>query len=65
LAKWIAGPLRPRLDALLAESRLWEMGFLRRETFVTWQDEHNRRQVDRSRSLWALLVLDRWVTNNL
>ncbi|HLK92762.1 MAG TPA: asparagine synthase (glutamine-hydrolyzing) [Polyangia bacterium] len=61
LAAWLHGPLAPRLDAVLAESPLWDSGLLDRATFATWRDEHRGRQRDRSKPLWALYVLDRWL----
>jgi len=61
LAAWLRGPLAARLDALLAESPLWESGLVDRTTFAAWRDEHRGRKRDRSKPLWALYVLDRWL----
>ena len=61
LASWLGGPLRGRVEAVLAGSPVWDLGVLNRATFVDWHDQHRRRRRDRSKPLWALLVLDRWV----
>ncbi len=61
LARWLAGPLRPRVDALMASSPLWELGVLDQPTFAAWNQEHQHHRRDRSKPLWALLVLDHWV----
>ncbi len=61
LAAWLRGPLCGRLDAVIAESPLWELGLVDRAVFAGWQREHRERRRDRSRPLWALYVLDRWL----
>jgi asparagine synthase (glutamine-hydrolysing) len=61
LAAWLRGPLCQRLDAVIAESPLWELGLADRAVFAGWQREHRERKRDRSRPLWALYVLDRWL----
>lgn len=58
LGRWLRGPLAPALEAVLRESPLWD--FLQRDTFRAWQREHLAGRVDRSKPLWALIVLDRW-----
>jgi asparagine synthase (glutamine-hydrolysing) len=59
LARWLCGPLADSVSACLGDSPLWE--FLDRETFAGWRQEHRERQADRSKPLWAMLVLDRWM----
>ncbi|HVZ87581.1 MAG TPA: asparagine synthase (glutamine-hydrolyzing) [Polyangia bacterium] len=61
LAAWLRGPLAARLDAVVAESPLWDLGLVDRATFAAWNDEHRGLQRDRSKPLWALYVLDRWL----
>jgi len=61
LAAWLRGPLATRLEAVVADSPLWELGLLDRTVFTGWQTEHRERRRDRSRPLWALYVLDRWL----
>ena len=61
LAAWLRGPLCGRLEAVIAESPLWELGLVDRAVFAGWQAEHRERKRDRSRPLWALYVLDRWM----
>jgi len=48
------------MERLINCSALWKTGLLRREAFVKWLDEHQQMTADRSKSLWALLVLDSW-----
>ncbi|MBX9603398.1 MAG: asparagine synthase (glutamine-hydrolyzing) [Bryobacteraceae bacterium] len=59
LAKWIAGPLRPRIEQILRDSPAWDG--MNRETFAAWLKLHLAARQDFSRSLWALLVLDHWM----
>jgi asparagine synthase (glutamine-hydrolysing) len=59
LARWIAGPLAPAVGRVLHDSPAWEA--LDQRTFRAWANEHATRRVDRSKPLWALLVLDRWL----
>jgi asparagine synthase (glutamine-hydrolysing) len=61
LRAWLRGPLRPRLEKVLAGSRLWEAGALRRSAFVEWARRLEDRSGDHSKALWALVVLDEWV----
>jgi asparagine synthase (glutamine-hydrolysing) len=64
LASWLAGPLRARVESVLAGSPLWDLRVLSRATFITWYHQHRMRRSDRSKPLWALLVLDHWVRRN-
>jgi asparagine synthase (glutamine-hydrolysing) len=59
LARWINGPLAPHVTRVLGDSPVWEV--LQQATFRDFQLEHAARKVDRSKPLWALLVLDRWM----
>ena len=61
LAAWLRGPLAARLDAVVAESPLWELGLCDQKVFAAWHAEHRERKRDRSKPLWALYVLDRWL----
>jgi asparagine synthase (glutamine-hydrolysing) len=61
LAAWLRGPLGARLEAVVKGSPLWDTGLLDQPTFRTWQQEHQERRRDRSKPLWALYVLDRWL----
>jgi asparagine synthase (glutamine-hydrolysing) len=61
LAAWLRGPLADRLDAVVSGSPLWDTGLLDPATFRLWRDEHRQRRRDRSKPLWALYVLDRWL----
>ena len=61
LAAWLRGPLSGRLDAVIAESPLWDLGLVDQGVFAGWQAQHRARKADRSKPLWALYVLDRWL----
>ena len=58
---WLAGPLRPRLSALLEqpEERVWDLLDLSVLRHVAAQ--HASARFDRSAELWFLLVLDAFV----
>jgi asparagine synthase (glutamine-hydrolysing) len=60
LARWIAGPLLERVRDAVASSPVWQTGLLDRQVFAGWLDEHLARSADRSRPLWAAVVLDAW-----
>jgi asparagine synthase (glutamine-hydrolysing) len=64
LAAWLRGPLRDRVQNVLDDSPVWGNGWLARDAFAAWLAEHAARQADRSKPLWALLVLDRWAKRN-
>lgn len=59
LARWLRGPLAPRLTAVMADSPAWDV--LDRATFASWNEAHARRRGDHAKALWALVVLDRWM----
>ncbi len=61
LAAWIRGPLAARVQAVVDASPLWDLGCADRAVFARWFDEHRGRRRDRSKPLWALYVLDRWL----
>jgi asparagine synthase (glutamine-hydrolysing) len=60
LARWLRGPLHARLRDVIYDSPIWQLGLLDRPTFASWLKEHEVNQVDRSKPLWAALVLDHW-----
>lgn len=64
LAAWLRGPLAGRVQAVVQESPLWDLGCADRAVFVRWFHEHRGRRRDRSKPLWALYVLDRWLRRN-
>jgi asparagine synthase (glutamine-hydrolysing) len=61
LAAWLRGALRAPIGDIIESSPAWDSGLLERATFQRWNAEHQARRVDRSKPLWALLVLDRWL----
>ena len=60
LARWLQGPLRDRLNDVVEGGAIWSAGMLNRQTFRRWQGEHQANAVDRSKPLWALMVLNDW-----
>ncbi len=61
LARWMRGPLAPRMTAILADSPVFDLHLLYRDVFENWFEEHQHGKRDASKPLWALLVLDRWL----
>jgi asparagine synthase (glutamine-hydrolysing) len=61
LAAWMRGPLQGRIDEVLLKSPIWDGDILNQEAFREKNREHQARQKDNSKPLWALLVLDRWM----
>ncbi len=64
LARWLRGPLAPRVTSILKDSPVWNSGLLKRNTFVSWNGQHQSRRADFSRPLWSLIVLDAWLRRN-
>jgi asparagine synthase (glutamine-hydrolysing) len=64
LARWIRGPLADRMRAVVESSAVWDLGLVDRPTFARYYREHASRRVDRSKPLWALYVLDRWLARH-
>lgn len=60
MAQWLAGPLRPMMESLLAPDRLRAQGVFRPEAVRRRIDEHLGRRVDHRKRLWALLVFQLW-----
>jgi asparagine synthase (glutamine-hydrolysing) len=65
LGSWMRGALKERLQRVLGRSPLWDMGLLARDTFQSWYQEHEGKQRDRSKPLWAMLVLDHWLQKRM
>ncbi|WXB11455.1 asparagine synthase (glutamine-hydrolyzing) [Pendulispora albinea] len=61
LRAWLRGPLAEKLDAVMSGSPVWDGGLLERETFREYHLQHRAKQVDHSKPLWSLLVLDHWL----
>jgi asparagine synthase (glutamine-hydrolysing) len=62
LAAWLRGPLRPRLERMLADSPLWTGRAMPGPAIAReWQTEHQNGIRDHSKTLWSLLVLDHWM----
>ncbi len=60
LGTWLRGPLRERIESVVGPSPLWETGLLDRAVFAGWNREHQAKERDHGKALWALLVLDHW-----
>ena len=65
LAAWMRGALREPISAIVERSPIWDSGMVDRATFRTWNDEHQERRADRSKPLWALLVLHHWLSRSI
>lgn len=65
LARWIATSLAERMRTILEESPLWEHSPLDQPAFARMFEEHRTMQMDHSRPLWALLILDSWYHRTL
>jgi asparagine synthase (glutamine-hydrolysing) len=61
LARWINGPLLPRVRDIVSRSPAWETGLLSRAAFERYLFEHKSMRADRSKPLWALYVFDHWL----
>ncbi len=59
LSSFIRGPLSETLEHRLSDTSLWNQ--LNETTFRRWFAEHMDKKEDRSRPLWAFLVLDQWI----
>ena len=58
LANWFRGPLRGRIENALSSQTLADAGFFDRKALRNLLDEHLAGRVDRSASLWSLLMLE-------
>jgi asparagine synthase (glutamine-hydrolysing) len=63
LGGWFAGPLRPRVQALAEQSALLDSGLVRREGVQALLAEQLTGTRDHGQRLFALLVLDRWLSD--
>ncbi|MFH1807173.1 MAG: asparagine synthase (glutamine-hydrolyzing) [Pseudomonadota bacterium] len=61
VAAWTRGPLRPRIDAMLHDSPLWQAGGLDQAQVQRRTTNHLARREDFAKPLWSLLVLDHWM----
>jgi asparagine synthase (glutamine-hydrolysing) len=64
LAGWLRGPLRGRLEEVVARSPVWSLDLLSRGVFEEWNRDHQAQRSDHAKPLWALLVLDHWFRRN-
>jgi asparagine synthase (glutamine-hydrolysing) len=64
LAAWLRGPLRERIEEVVARSPAFDNGILDGDVFRAWNRDHQEKRADQSKPLWALLVLDHWARRN-
>ncbi len=60
ISTWLSGPLRSLLRDTLSPSRVKAMGHFSVPLVGRMMDEHDTRQKDHGRSLWALLCFAAW-----
>jgi asparagine synthase (glutamine-hydrolysing) len=60
LARWLRGPLRARVEAAV-EATGHHPGMGDPAVYGRWMNEHFELKADRSKPLWALVVLDHWM----
>ena len=58
LAQWFRGPLRERLEQSLLRGALADTGWFEQRAVAGLIGEHQGGRVDRSASLWSLLMLE-------
>ncbi|MBX2995776.1 MAG: asparagine synthase (glutamine-hydrolyzing) [Bdellovibrionaceae bacterium] len=59
--EWLAGPLRPRIEAILRDSPIWDLQLLDREVARRMWEELLTGSRDLQKTFWAVIVLDRWL----
>jgi asparagine synthase (glutamine-hydrolysing) len=64
LAAWLRGPLRERIEEVVARSPAFDRGILDGDVFRGWNRDHQNKRADHSKPLWAMLVLDHWLRRN-
>ncbi|MFQ5889860.1 MAG: asparagine synthase (glutamine-hydrolyzing) [Gemmatimonadota bacterium] len=60
IKNWLAGPLKPLMDELLAPERIRAEGLFRTDTVTRLRREHLAGVANHSHVLWTLLVLQDW-----
>jgi asparagine synthase (glutamine-hydrolysing) len=60
IADWINGGLRQEVDRLLSTERLESEGIVKADVIHRMLGEHRAGQANYARSLWPLIVLQRW-----
>ncbi len=60
VARWLAGPLRPLAEDLLAAPRLKRAGLFNPDYVQTLLKEHLARRRDHRKLLWTLLAFELW-----
>jgi asparagine synthase (glutamine-hydrolysing) len=58
---WLAADLRSFVGDVLAPDRIGASGLFRPEVVSRLVDEHLKRRVDHSRTLWSLIVIEHWI----
>ncbi|MFZ2088484.1 MAG: asparagine synthase (glutamine-hydrolyzing) [Desulfobaccales bacterium] len=60
VARWLAGPLKPLLEELLAPQRLKQQGLFNPDYVAALIKEHQARHRDNRKLLWTLLAFQMW-----
>jgi asparagine synthase (glutamine-hydrolysing) len=60
VARWLAGPLKPLLEKLLAPRRLQQQGLFNPDYVANLIKEHQARYRDHRKLLWTLLAFQMW-----
>lgn len=60
VAAWLHGPLRERMDAILADRDFWESFGMRADVLTRFYDEHLSSKINHARLMWACLVFHHW-----
>ena len=63
IARWLRGDWRDQTQALLTEGRLVNDGFFDRSRLQWLIDEHGANRADYSYAIFALMVLELWMSN--
>ena len=64
IGEWIRGPLRPWAEDLLNRDRLKREGFFDADTVHRRWQQHLRKELDATPSLWAVLMFQAWHAEN-
>jgi asparagine synthase (glutamine-hydrolysing) len=61
ISQWLNGGLKPDVDRLLAPDRIDRRGLLHGAKVQQLVTEHRGGNVNHSRALWPLLMLEYWI----
>lgn len=64
LARWLKGPLKPKIEAMLTQSSLFRPELIHPERIQMLWQEFLTSTGDHGRTFWALLTMDEWLKAN-